>query len=79
MLESKIQDKIKKRLEAEGYYVLKLSVTNKPGIPDLLVLPKGCNAEFIEVKQPGKLPSKLQEFRMRELNEHGVKTSVKYG
>ena len=37
-LESKIQARIIKRLEAQGYYVVKLILTNKNGIPDLLVL-----------------------------------------
>jgi hypothetical protein len=36
MTEQQIQSKLIKKLETEGYYVIKLSVTNKPGIPDLL-------------------------------------------
>ena len=79
MLESKIQSKIIKRLEAEGFYVIKLSVTNKNGIPDLIAIPKDSNVEFIEVKQPGKEPSEIQKYRMKELNKHGIKTSVLYG
>ena len=69
MLESKIQAKLIKKLEAEGYYVIKLSVTNKPGIPDLIALPKGCNAEFYEVKQKNLKPRPLQLFRAKEINE----------
>ena len=69
MLESVIQAKLIKKLEADGYYVIKLSVTNKPGIPDIIALPKGCNAEFYEVKQEGKKPRPLQEYRMREIRE----------
>jgi hypothetical protein len=50
--------------------------TNKNGIPDLLAIPKNSDVLFVEVKTPiGKL-SKLQEFRMNELNEHGVKTEI---
>ncbi len=52
-LESKIQARIIKRLEAEGYYVVKLILTNKPGIPDLLCLKNG-KASFIEVKKTGR-------------------------
>ena len=78
-MESKIQSKLIKDLEAKGYYVLKLSVTNKPGIPDLVAIPKGCNAVFIEVKQKGKKPSKLQEFRIKELKNHGIKVFVHDG
>jgi hypothetical protein len=78
MLESKIQSKIIKRYEDEGFYVIKLSVTNKAGIPDLIAIPKDANIEFIEVKQPGKKTSALQDFRIKELTNHGIKTSVQY-
>ena len=36
-------------------------------------------ALFIEVKRPGQKPSKLQEYRMKELNNHGIKTEVHTG
>lgn len=76
MTEQQIQTKKIKELEAQGYYVLKLMKTNKNGIPDLLAIPRNSDVLFIEVKTPvGKL-SKLQEFRMSELNEHGVKTEI---
>jgi hypothetical protein len=74
MLESKIQAKLIKKLKAEGYYVLKLAVTNKPGIPDLIALPKGCNVEFYEVKQKNLKPRPLQLFRAKEINEGGYGT-----
>lgn len=69
MLESKLQAKFIKELESKGYYVIKLGVTNKNGIADILALPKGCNAEFYEVKQKGKEPRPLQIFRAKEINE----------
>lgn len=75
-MESKIQAKLIKQLEAEGYYVLKLSVTNKPGIPDLVAIPKDSDAEFYEVKQKGKKPRPLQEYRIKELTNHGLKVFV---
>jgi len=74
MLESKIQAKLIKKLESDGYYVIKLSVTNKSGIPDLIALPPGCNAEFYEVKQKDKKPRPLQLFRAKEINEGGYGT-----
>jgi hypothetical protein len=74
MLESKIQAKLIKELEAKNYYVIKLSVTNKPGIPDLIAIPKGCNVEFYEVKQKDKKPRPLQLFRAKEINEGGYGT-----
>lgn len=76
MTEQQIQTKKIKELEAQGYYVLKLMKTNKNGIPDLLAIPKDSDVLFIEVKTSiGKL-SKLQEFRIKELKEHGVKAEV---
>jgi len=75
-MESKIQSKLIKDLESRGYYVIKLSATNKPGIPDLIALPKDCNAVFIEVKDVGKKPRALQKYRMKELNSIGIKTFV---
>ena len=79
MTEQKIQLKKIKELEALGYYVIKLKLTNKNGIPDLIAIPKNSDVEFIEVKKPkGKL-SKLQEYRIQELEKHGVKVEVYKG
>jgi len=74
-LESKIQAGIIKRLEAQGYYVVKLILTNKNGIPDLLLLKDG-KASFVEVKRPGEKPRPLQEYRMSELKKLGFKCEV---
>jgi hypothetical protein len=74
--EQQIQSKLIKQLEKDGYYVIKLSVTNKTGIPDLLAIPKNSDVEFIEVKRPGQKPRPLQIYRLKELNNHGVKASV---
>ena len=71
MLESKIQSALIKDLESRGYYVIKLSVTNKNGIPDIIALPPGCNAEFYEVKQKGKQPKPIQKFRINEIKRGG--------
>lgn len=79
MTEQQIQSKRIKDLEAQGYYVIKLIRTNKNGIPDLIAIPPNSDVLFSEVKRPeGKL-SKLQEFRIKELNKHGIKTEVYRG
>lgn len=78
MKESTIQAKRIKQLEAEGYYVIKLIKTNKNGIPDLVALRKD-SVLFSEIKtEKGKL-SKLQEYRLKEINEHGFETEVYRG
>jgi len=79
MTEQQIQTKRIKELEAEGYYVIKLIKTNKNGIPDLIAIPPGADVLFSEIKTPkGKL-SKLQEYRLKELREHGVNTEIYNG
>jgi Holliday junction resolvase len=79
MTEQQIQSNRIKQLEAEGYYVIKLIKTNKNGIPDLVAIPPNCGVLFSEIKRPkGKL-SKLQEYRLQELEAHGVNTEVYRG
>lgn len=77
--EQQIQTKLIKELEAKGYYVIKLVKTNKNGIPDLIAIPKDSDVEFIEVKRKDGKLSKLQEYRIKELINHGIKAIVYYG
>lgn len=76
--ESKIQARIIKKLEAQGFYVIKLMLTNKPGAPDMLVLKDGV-ASFIEVKRQGEELKPIQEYRRHELERFGFKCSVRTG
>tara|TARA_B100000085_G_scaffold197686_1_gene181366 strand:- start:2218 stop:2454 length:237 start_codon:yes stop_codon:yes gene_type:complete len=78
MTEQQVQSKKIKELEAEGYYVIKLIKTNKNGIPDLVALKKD-EVLFVEVKAKNGVLSKLQEYRIKELNEYGIKTEVHSG
>jgi len=79
MTEQQIQDKRIKQLEGEGYFVIKLLVTNKNGIPDLIAIPPDSNVLFSEIKKPSGKLSRLQEFRLKQLNDHGCKTEVYRG
>jgi Holliday junction resolvase len=79
MTEQQIQSKKIKELESQGYYVIKLINTNKNGIPDLIAIPKNADVLFVEVKRPNGKLSKLQEFRLKELKEHGLKTEIYKG
>lgn len=76
MKEQQIQAKKIKQLEADGYYVIKLINTNKNGIPDLIAIPKDSDVLFVEVKKPDGKMSKLQEFRKKELENHGIKVEI---
>jgi Holliday junction resolvase len=79
MTEQQIQSKRIKQLESEGYYVLKLMQTNKNGIPDVIAIPPNSGVLFSEIKTPKGRLSKLQEYRLKELEEHGLRTEVYRG
>ena len=79
MTEQQVQSKKIKELEADGYYVLKLIKTNKNGIPDLLALHPDNKILFVEVKTKKGRVSKLQEYRLKELKEHGFDAEVHRG
>ena len=76
MKEQQIQSKIIKIMESKNYYVLKLSKTNKQGIPDLLCLKKDEPPFFIEVKTDKGVVSALQLYRQKELKELGFKSII---
>ena len=61
MTEQQIQAKKIKELESQGYYVIKLTTTNKNGIPDLIAIPPNSDVLFIEVKKPNNKDGILAE------------------
>jgi len=76
MTEQQIQSKIIKKLEKEGWLVVKIIKCNKNGFPDLMALKDGI-VKFFEVKRPtvGKL-SPLQVYVQKLLIEKGFETNV---
>lgn len=78
MTEQQIQAKRIKQLEQEGWFVIKLTVTNKTGIPDLIAI-KHNDVLFVECKTPKGVVSKIQEYRHRELRKKGIKVEVYRG
>ncbi len=74
-LEKSIQSKITQRLRADGWIVVKIGLCSLPGFPDLMAL-KGGVVRFIEVKQPGKKPRPLQEYRHEQLRNLGFEVEV---
>jgi Holliday junction resolvase len=79
MTEQQIQSKRIKELEEQGYYVIKLVRTNKNGIPDIIAIPPNTEVLFSEVKTPNGKVSKLQEYRIKELEKHGCRTEIYRG
>lgn len=79
MTEQQIQSKRIKDLESQGYYVIKLIRTNKNGVPDLLAIPPDSDVLFSEVKKHDGRLTKLQQYRIKELQSYGFKTEVYRG
>jgi len=76
MTEQDIQSKIIKRMEAQGWYTLKLMQTNKVGIPDIIAIKASEVTKFIEVKSAKGVLSEVQKYRLGELRSRGFDVSV---
>ena len=68
-------DKIRKHWESKGWFVVNLIKTNKNGIADYAMFKNG-NTIFVESKEEWDSLSKIQEYRIKELKEHGFKVYV---
>ena len=75
MLESARQTQIKKKLEADGWIVIKLIKTSLTGIPDIIALKDG-KAMFVEVKQPKGVLSPIQTHVIKTLRENGFDVKI---
>ena len=75
MLESQIQTQIKKKLQADGWIVVKLIKTSMNGIPDLMCLKDG-DVKFIEVKQPKGIISPVQQYVIDKLRINGFDVEI---
>ena len=78
MSEKTYQSKLIKEYQSQGWYVIKIIKASPNGLPDLLMLKKGVDPLFIEVKgEKGRL-SELQKYRINELNSLGFNAKVSY-
>jgi len=70
MLERNIQKTIIKELEKRGCWVVKTISSNKRGTPDILAC---CDGQFyaVEVKQPGKKATRMQEYQLTKIRDAG--------
>lgn len=71
MIESKLQTKIIKYLDANEFYTVKTIKLNKNGLPDIFAFKDG-KTYMIEVKAKGKKPRELQLYRINEVKKYGV-------
>jgi Holliday junction resolvase-like predicted endonuclease len=75
MLESARQTAIKKKMESDGWIVIKLIKTSMNGICDLMCLKNG-KAVFVEVKQPKGVLSPIQTHVIETLRTNGFEVNI---
>jgi Holliday junction resolvase len=68
---SKLQTKVIKDLEKNGYFVINLIRSNVNGIADLLALKENEKPLFIECKEKNDTVKPLQLFRGRQVEKYG--------
>jgi len=77
LCESKIQTEILRYLERQGYYVVKVILANRNGVPDVIFCKDGL-FYAVEVKATGKIKTttKLQEMNLEKINLCGGRAIV---
>tara|TARA_R100001198_G_scaffold82714_2_gene55930 strand:+ start:123 stop:398 length:276 start_codon:yes stop_codon:yes gene_type:complete len=75
MLESKIEKDSVAEAKKHGWFSFKVVSPNFRGAPDRAFIKDGMTV-YIEYKQPGKQPTKLQAKVHQTFLEHGVKVHV---
>ena len=68
-VESKLQTKIKKELESNGWVVIKTILLSLSGFPDLFCFRKGVFI-FLEIKAPNGKLSEVQKYRIEQIRKH---------
>lgn len=70
--ESAFKEAIIAHLRASGFLAWRVGAAlyGSAGWPDIQCVLKGGTTLYIEAKQPKKKPTKLQQLRMNELDEH---------
>lgn len=71
MLEKELEEKFVEKVKASGGRAFKFVSPGNGGVPDRLVVLPGGHIGFVELKQKGKKPTKLQNLQMKRLKELG--------
>lgn len=74
MRESTIETYLRDRVKELGGKAYKFVSPGNDGVPDRLVCLPGGRAVFVELKAPGKKPTRLQLLQQRKLAELGFIT-----
>ena len=75
MLESEIEKKVKAYAKSKGWLPFKFSSPNHRGVPDGIFIRSGC-VFFIEFKQLGKKPTKLQRLTIDKITSQNIKVFI---
>lgn len=73
--ESNIEKRVVRIAEEKGWNIYKFVSPNNRGVPDRLAIKQG-RCLFVEIKQPGKKPTKLQEHIHAEFAKQGFVVHV---
>lgn len=76
MRESELETKFRNLIARSGGKAYKFVSPGNDGVPDRLVILPGGRIGFVELKQKGGKPRRLQQHRMRELEDLGCFTAV---
>lgn len=70
--EQKLQKKVIDYLTGKNYYVIKIVVCNRNGVPDIFFMKDG-RAHFLEIKAPGRksTTTAIQKYQMMLIKNSG--------
>lgn len=71
MTESTLERRIGLFCKAHGLLYYKFSSPGRRGVPDRMIVGPGQKVMFLEIKAPGKKPTKLQLHEIAKLKENG--------
>lgn len=76
MRESRIEAYLRDSVKELGGRAYKFVSPGNDGVPDRVVCLPGGHVIFVELKAPGKKPTKLQEMQMGRLQAMGFRVKV---
>jgi len=71
MTESQLERKIGLFCTSKGLLYYKFSSPGRRGVPDRMIVGPGQKVMFLEIKAPGKKPTKLQLHEIGKLQDDG--------
>lgn len=74
--EKSIEQYLVKKVKEKGGRAYKFVSPGNDGVPDRLVCLPGGRICFVELKAPGKQPTKLQQLQLERLRGLGFQTAV---